>query len=173
MRDVHHHVTRPDDGHMLSDIERPVAESGQAIEVIDHVFGMEHALCRISFYADGLSALCADREHDGAGAEGADIVHGEVFSLPDGDVAEVVHVRLLQHLPILLLETATQLQLGRENPVFSQPAELDVTVQDDDLVAGFRQHICSGHAGWSGSGHNNHMLTLCAHALFPGKVDRK
>jgi hypothetical protein len=64
-----------------------VAESRQPVEMVDHVLSVEDALGRIAFDANGLGALRADGKHDGAGAEPAQLFHGQIFVLADRDVA--------------------------------------------------------------------------------------
>ena len=52
-------------------------------------------------------------------------------------------VRSLEQLPVLLFETTPQLQLRGENPVFSQPSELDVAIQDNDFMACLREELAT------------------------------
>ncbi len=81
--DVDHHVADADDRDMFSHVERTVAETRQAIEVVHYVLGMEHALGGIPFNPDGFCPLRADGEGDGAGTQSAQIFNREVLTLPD------------------------------------------------------------------------------------------
>jgi hypothetical protein len=58
-------------------------------------------------------------------------------------------VRLFEHVPVLLSQSAAKFELAWENAVFSQPAELDVAVQHDHFVPGLGHHVGQGHAGRS------------------------
>ena len=79
---------------------------------------------------------CAPMEKMTApGSERTHVLDGQVLAFADGDVAEVMHMRLLEKLPVLFPEPAAQFELARENAIFREPAKLDIAIQDDDLVA--------------------------------------
>jgi hypothetical protein len=139
MGNIDHHIAGADYGHMLAHVERPVAETGQPIEMVDHIFRVKDPFSRTPFNPDSLGPLRADRKHDCAGAKVSDLFDGEIFTFADRDIAEIVNVRSLEQFPVLLLETAAQLEFCGEDPVFSQPAELNVTIQDDDFMACLRE----------------------------------
>ena len=81
--DIDHHIAGADYRHVLAHVERPVAETGQSIEMVDHIFRVKDPLSRIPFHADGLGALRADRKHDRAGAKVSDLFDGEIFAVAD------------------------------------------------------------------------------------------
>jgi hypothetical protein len=58
--DVHHDIPGTDDCDVLAHFERAITKAGEPVEMVDDVFGVEDALRRIPFYADGFSPLCAD-----------------------------------------------------------------------------------------------------------------
>ncbi len=60
MGDIDHHIADADDRHVFAHVERTVAESRQAIKVVDDVLCVEHTFGRIAFDADGFRALRSD-----------------------------------------------------------------------------------------------------------------
>ncbi len=165
--DIDHHVAGSDHSYVLAHFKRAIAESREPIKVVHDILRVEHAIGRISFDADGFGALRADREDHGTRAEFADVLYREVFALPDCHIAEIMDIGLFEHLPVLFLQPTTQLKLRGENPIFSQPAEFDVPIQDNHLMAGLCQGAGDRHPCRSGADHNNYMRVRCAHAFFP------
>ena len=64
MGDIYHHIACADYSYVPAHVERPVAETGQSIEMIHHVFCMKNSFSRIPFHADGFGALRADGKYD-------------------------------------------------------------------------------------------------------------
>jgi hypothetical protein len=74
-----------------------------------------------------------------------------------------MNVRLLQQVPVLFPEAAAKFELAGENAILGQSPEFDIAIQDDDFMTGFPERGSNGHAGRTRTGHNDHMLVLCAH----------
>ena len=164
MGDIHHDVARTDHCHMLAHVEGAIAESRQAIEVIDHIFGMEHTVGTIPFHANRLCTLCPNGKHDRTGASRADVFHGQIFALADRDVPQVMDVRLCQEFPVLLFQPASEFEFTGKYAILSQSAELNIAIENNDFMARFGERCCDRQSSWTGTGHDNHVLLLCAHA---------
>ena len=166
MGNIDHDITCPDYCHMLAHLERPITETRQPVEVIHHVFCVVHTLGGIPFHPDGLGPLRPDREHHCAGAESPHLLDSKVLAVSDRNVPQIVHIRPIQQIPILLLETTTELELGGENSVFRQAAKLDITVENNDFVAGLGHGPGNCHSCRPGTDDDNYMRIGCGHTLF-------
>src|SRR4030065_2883419 len=157
MSNVSHNVSHADHRHVLAHLEGTIAESREPIEMVDHILGVEHALGGIPFHADRFGALSPDGKDDGARAKGTNVLYCEVFPLADRDIAEVMDIGLLEQLPVLLLKSAAQFELGRKDAILGQSAELNVPIENDHLMAGLCQRAGGCHTCWPRADHNNHM----------------
>src|SRR6185312_12352717 len=131
---------------------------------------MKYALSRVPFDTNGLCSLRTDRKDNRAGPQPAHIFNRKVLPVPNGDIPKIMDVLLLKQFPVLFLETTTEFQLRREYSVFSQSAEFDIAIEDNDFVAGFRKRAGNSHTSRSRSCHDNHMRLSPTHTLFLKKL---
>src|SRR5690242_19572862 len=134
---------------------------------------MKYTFGRIPFNTNGLGSLRTDREDNCGCIQPTHIFDRKVLAISDGDVPKIMDVLLLEKLPVLLLESATEFQLRGEYSIFSQPAEFDITVEYNDFVAGFRKCAGNSHTSRSRSHHDNDMRLCSAHTVFLKKLSKE
>src|SRR5262249_45300140 len=94
MRNINHDVADSDDGHMFAHLERSIAETRQAIEMVDNIFCVEDAPGCIALNTDSLGALRTSRDHNGAYPKTLEISNCEILALAYRHVSKVVNFRL-------------------------------------------------------------------------------
>ena len=124
MGDIDHHVADADDGDMFAHIERPIAESWQAIEVVDDVFGVEDTLWRNHLRHRWLFVPWAPIENAIALAPSLAARQRTGLSLPDGDVSESSTHWVVRACPNIVFQAAPQFELAGKIPYSANPPNL-------------------------------------------------
>ncbi len=163
VRDVHHHVADPDDGHAAAHGIGLLAEWRQAIVVVDEVFGVVHAGQPLTLDAEVLRSLRPDGEDQGVEADRGQVGHRQVPGLRDRDVAQVGHAGIGEDLLELPAKPALHLVFVEEDAVLGEPARLDVPVQQHHAAAGRGEGTGGEETSGAGADHRDGMERLVGH----------
>ena len=134
VRDVHHDVAHPHDGHAAAHGVGLLAEGRQAVVVVDEILGVVDAREPLALDAQVLGALRADREHERVEAELAQLADGEGPAVRHRHVPEIGDPRIGENFLELPPQPRLHLVLVEEDAVLGEPARLDVTIEQEDAA---------------------------------------